>query len=99
MNYTIMTSDQMNGFIINYRVRLYHEYEFYSNTSFTKLNETLTVNEVKTSYKLVEERAGTTAYLQFDFGNKEYFLQVFGFPDVTEITPETLTILLEDLIP
>lgn len=98
-NCLIATSDNANAFYIDYRIRLYSQYEFYSYQNYINLTENFTIKNTQILYKIIAEGMDVNvAYVRFSFSGLEYFLYVQGFEGVTDINLQNLTILLNDLI-
>jgi len=108
LSYTInqllyVTQDETNAFFIDYRIRTFRNYDFRGYEAFDDLSLNMTVNEILIYYDFVEsnsdfDAAQTLALIHFSYGDSEYFLIVAGFEGITEITSDTLRILLTELL-
>lgn len=100
VNCLIATNDGVNGFYVDYTIRLYPYYNFYSYEHYSDLTSKFVIGSTEVYYKIKEEvkKSDSLAYIKFIYNNLEYFLQVKGFDGVTELSENTLKILLGDLL-
>ncbi|MCL2847922.1 MAG: hypothetical protein FWE13_04135 [Firmicutes bacterium] len=82
-----------NQFIINFFVRVYRYYEFFRYKDFQNLTQNFTINNVNIYYNIFNGGA----LVCFSYNSKDYFLTVTGFEDVTQLTTQTLILLLGEL--
>ena|GEM_PF-3379674 len=93
-----LTSDEENAFFINLRIRLYKHFEFYDYGLYTDLEKEFIVSGIQIYYRISESgRNEKIAHIRFAHNEIEYFLEVQGFEEMTEVTVDTLKILLNDL--
>ena len=97
----IITDDENFVFLVNYRIKLYDDYEFFNHIEYSDFNEKIEIHGVSIYYKINEIQNMTTTchiyYLTFTYDKIEYFLTVQN--DVTDTTIEDIQFLLAELIP
>ncbi|MCL2570575.1 MAG: hypothetical protein FWE16_05245 [Firmicutes bacterium] len=81
-NALIVTSDFSLIFELDYRIRLYENYEFINYQQFALVNETFFVDEIEIHYIIVASDESYSVYLTFSYSGFDYFFQIRPVVDV-----------------
>lgn len=92
----IMTSGGTNAYYVDYRIRLYQDYEFISYREYSDLIYSFTDGNIEIHYKIVEE-AKAGCFVNFDYNGLGYFLKITNYLDPLNMTEADLKLLLTDL--